>query len=274
MIFVIDTNKEDIAIQEAQRLNIPVAAIVDTNSDPKGITYVVPGNDDAGRAISLYCDLVGARRRSTAFRALRAIPASISALRGRSDAGRPSGALRRPASRASPVRAALPTTSRSSPACRVRSRRSSTTSASSTTGSLPSSTTTPRTRSAKKSVCRAAPTPGSPRPRSSPKRNKSYAAWPGLPGRRSLPRTTISLSLTAAPSGAARSLQARRTLNDGNDHSSDGQGTPRVDRRGHDGLQGGADRDQRRHAAPRRIGCARRACPRPPRRPAASLPRA
>ena len=58
MIFVIDTNKEDIAIQEAQRLNIPVAAIVDTNSDPKGITYVVPGNDDAGRAITLYCDLV------------------------------------------------------------------------------------------------------------------------------------------------------------------------------------------------------------------------
>jgi small subunit ribosomal protein S2 len=58
MIFVIDTNKEDIAIQEAQRLNIPVAAIIDTNSDPKGITYVVPGNDDAGRAISLYCELV------------------------------------------------------------------------------------------------------------------------------------------------------------------------------------------------------------------------
>src|SRR5262247_1157478 len=58
MIFVIDTNKEDIAIQEAQRLNIPVAAIVDTNSDPKGITFVVPGNDDASRAISLYCDLV------------------------------------------------------------------------------------------------------------------------------------------------------------------------------------------------------------------------
>src|SRR5436190_1142558 len=57
MLFVIDTNKEDIAIQEAQRLNIPVAAIVDTNSDPKGISYVIPGNDDAGRAISLYCDL-------------------------------------------------------------------------------------------------------------------------------------------------------------------------------------------------------------------------
>lgn len=58
LIFVIDTNKEDIAIQEAQRLGIPVAAIVDTNCDPKGITYLVPGNDDAGRAISLYCDLI------------------------------------------------------------------------------------------------------------------------------------------------------------------------------------------------------------------------
>jgi len=58
MIFVIDTNKEDIAIAEARRLNIPVAAIVDTNCDPKGITFVVPGNDDAGRAISLYFDLI------------------------------------------------------------------------------------------------------------------------------------------------------------------------------------------------------------------------
>jgi small subunit ribosomal protein S2 len=58
LIFVIDTNKEDIAIQEARRLNIPVAAIVDTNSDPAGITYVVPGNDDASRAVSLYCDLI------------------------------------------------------------------------------------------------------------------------------------------------------------------------------------------------------------------------
>jgi small subunit ribosomal protein S2 len=58
LLFVIDTNKEDIAIKEARRLNLPVAAIVDTNSDPNGITYVVPGNDDASRAISLYCDLV------------------------------------------------------------------------------------------------------------------------------------------------------------------------------------------------------------------------
>ena len=58
LVFVIDTNKEDIAIKEARRLNVPVAAIVDTNCDPDGITYVVPGNDDASRAITLYCDLV------------------------------------------------------------------------------------------------------------------------------------------------------------------------------------------------------------------------
>jgi small subunit ribosomal protein S2 len=58
LLFVIDTNKEDIAIKEARRLGVPVAAVVDTNSDPNGITYVVPGNDDASRAISLYCDLI------------------------------------------------------------------------------------------------------------------------------------------------------------------------------------------------------------------------
>jgi small subunit ribosomal protein S2 len=58
LLFDIDTNKEDIAIKEAQRLNLPVAAIVDTNCDPDGITYAVPGNDDASRAIALYCDLI------------------------------------------------------------------------------------------------------------------------------------------------------------------------------------------------------------------------
>ncbi len=57
LIFVIDTNKEQLAIKEAARLNIPVAAILDTNCDPDGITFPIPGNDDAGRAIALYCDL-------------------------------------------------------------------------------------------------------------------------------------------------------------------------------------------------------------------------
>ena len=58
LMFVIDTNKEAIAIQEARKLNIPVVAILDTNCDPQGITYPIPGNDDAARAIQLYCDLV------------------------------------------------------------------------------------------------------------------------------------------------------------------------------------------------------------------------
>ncbi|MFN4355574.1 30S ribosomal protein S2 [Parvibaculum sp.] len=58
LIFVIDTNKEEIAIQEARKLGIPVVAILDSNSNPDGIAYPVPGNDDAARAISLYCDLV------------------------------------------------------------------------------------------------------------------------------------------------------------------------------------------------------------------------
>ena len=58
LVFVIDTNKEQLAIKEANRLKIPVVAILDTNSDPDGITYPVPGNDDAGRAIQLYCDLI------------------------------------------------------------------------------------------------------------------------------------------------------------------------------------------------------------------------
>jgi small subunit ribosomal protein S2 len=58
ILFVIDTNKEAIAIKEANRLGIPVVAIIDTNSDPAGITYPIPGNDDAARAVALYCELV------------------------------------------------------------------------------------------------------------------------------------------------------------------------------------------------------------------------
>ncbi|WP_419317186.1 30S ribosomal protein S2 [Caulobacter sp. ErkDOM-E] len=58
IMFVIDTNKEAIAILEARKLNIPVIAILDTNCDPDGITYPIPGNDDAARALQLYCDLI------------------------------------------------------------------------------------------------------------------------------------------------------------------------------------------------------------------------
>ncbi|MGO9545106.1 MAG: 30S ribosomal protein S2 [Rhodomicrobium sp.] len=58
LLFVIDTNKEAIAIAEALKLKIPVIAVIDSNSNPDGVTYPVPGNDDAGRAITLYCDLI------------------------------------------------------------------------------------------------------------------------------------------------------------------------------------------------------------------------
>jgi small subunit ribosomal protein S2 len=58
LMFVIDTNKEAIAIAEARKLNMPVVAVVDSNSNPDGISHPIPGNDDAGRAITLYCDLV------------------------------------------------------------------------------------------------------------------------------------------------------------------------------------------------------------------------
>ena len=58
LLFVIDVGKEDLAILEAKKLGIPVIGIVDTNCSPKGVDYVIPGNDDAARAIALYCDLV------------------------------------------------------------------------------------------------------------------------------------------------------------------------------------------------------------------------
>jgi small subunit ribosomal protein S2 len=58
LLFVIDVNKEDLAISEARKLGIPVVAVVDTNCSPEGVDYIIPGNDDAARAIALYCDLV------------------------------------------------------------------------------------------------------------------------------------------------------------------------------------------------------------------------
>jgi small subunit ribosomal protein S2 len=58
ILFIIDTNKEKLAIEEAKKLGIPVVAVLDSNSDPTGVTYPIPGNDDAIRAITLYCDLI------------------------------------------------------------------------------------------------------------------------------------------------------------------------------------------------------------------------
>jgi small subunit ribosomal protein S2 len=58
LLFVIDVNKEDLAITEAKKLGIPVVAVVDSNCSPDGVSHIIPGNDDAARAIALYCDLV------------------------------------------------------------------------------------------------------------------------------------------------------------------------------------------------------------------------
>ena len=57
LIFIIDTNIESLAVAEAKKLNIPIVAILDTNSDPTNVAFPIPGNDDARRSINLYCDL-------------------------------------------------------------------------------------------------------------------------------------------------------------------------------------------------------------------------
>ena len=58
LIFVIDTNIESLAVAEAKKLLIPIIAVLDTNSDPTGIDFPIPGNDDARRSINLYCELL------------------------------------------------------------------------------------------------------------------------------------------------------------------------------------------------------------------------
>ncbi len=58
ILFIIDTNQEKLAVEEANKLHIPVVAVLDSNSDPTGVTFPIPGNDDAIRAITLYCDLI------------------------------------------------------------------------------------------------------------------------------------------------------------------------------------------------------------------------
>ena len=73
LVFIIDTNYESLAIKEAIKLNIPIVAILDTNSNPEGINYPIPGNDDARRSIDLYCNLIS----ETIQNASKEIPKSI-----------------------------------------------------------------------------------------------------------------------------------------------------------------------------------------------------
>ena len=79
LMFVIDTNKESIAIAEARKLHMPVVAIVDSNCDPEGISHPIPGNDDAGRAITLYCDLIARAAIDDIERAQGALGADLGA---------------------------------------------------------------------------------------------------------------------------------------------------------------------------------------------------
>ena len=114
LLFVIDTNKEQIAIKEAKKLGIPIVAIVDTNCDPDGIDFLIPGNDDAGRAITLYCDLIaraaidGIERGQDGGRRRRR--------RGRGAAGRRGAARKRVVQGHRCRRAAKPTISSACPA--------------------------------------------------------------------------------------------------------------------------------------------------------------
>lgn len=86
LLFVIDVDKEDLAVLEANRLHIPVVAIVDTNCSPKGVQHIIPGNDDAARAISLYCDLVSRAALDGMSAQLDAAGVDIGALVNASDA--------------------------------------------------------------------------------------------------------------------------------------------------------------------------------------------
>ena len=104
LMFVIDTNKESIAIAEARKLHMPVVAVVDSNCDPDGISHPIPGNDDAGRAITLYCDLISRAAIDGIERAQGAVgmdlgaaeePVADPAIEGEEDGERPA-ADRRP----------------------------------------------------------------------------------------------------------------------------------------------------------------------------------
>ena len=197
LLFVIDTNKEGIAIQEARKLGIPIVAVVDTNCDPDGIDFPVPGNDDAGRAITLYCDLVARAAIDGLERSQQAAGVDIGAAEAPPAEAVPEEAAK-PPSRASRPRAARPTTSSASPASRPSSSSASTTPACSTSGSSPTST----------------PTRGGPRPPvaaqgPSPERGLGRPGQEARRGRRRLsaPARAPMLARSTGPAVAARRRQ-------------------------------------------------------------------
>ncbi len=207
LMFVIDTNKESIAIAEARKLHMPVVAVVDSNCDPEGISHPIPGNDDAGRAITLYCDLIARAAIDGIERAQGAVGIDL----GAADA--PIGE--------------------------------------------------PGLEGDEEG--RRAPQPDR-RPRRKPVRSDARGPGRGGPWQEAGPQAKAALRSARSRAPGSNGLGAKH----GDDHRIHGQGTAREDRRRHDGLQGSPRTRPRATWRPRSIGCAPRALPRLPRRPAAS----
>ena len=213
-MFVIDTNKEAIAIPEARKLNIPVVAILDSNSDPDGISHPVPGQRRRRARHQLYCDLI-ARAAIDGIERAKARPASILALPRRRASLRldEEGEGEAVAARPKP-RDACAERRAQGPAAEARAQRS------------------------------RGPGGGNARPHSGgPHASRRQRRKP-----QSRPRTTKARRC-AAPLGR----QVRQRRRHGEYHGDDGEGPAREDRRGHDGLQGGARRDQGRHGGRGRL---------------------
>ena len=281
LLFVIDTNKEEIAIKEATRLGIPVVAIVDTNCDPDGITFPIPGNDDAGRAIALYCDLVA-----------RAAIDGISRAQG--DLGIDIGAAE------APIVEELPAEEPASGFEALSGPRG-------TPDDLTKLPGVSKPIEKKLNDARHLPLLADrrvQRRRCRPCRRFGRPAGPGrgldrqgqgAVGRGRVSRAFRLVVMQRAPvvrpdprrGGRQRTAAIRPCIQatprspgrliteDDHGHiTADGEGPAREDRRGHDGLQDRARARPTATSRPRSTGCARRASPRPPRRPAASPPRA
>ena len=246
LIFVIDTNKEQLAVKEANRLKIPVAAVLDTNSDPDGITYPIPGNDDAGprhRALLRSHRPRGDRRHQPRAGRIRRRCRRVRragwprSCRRRADDTRgrcPDGSLRasqRPARRAGRSREAA----RRRPAAGQEAERRRHLSLLADRRD-DARTTSRRSTPTSSSTAASSATAGSPRPASSQAPDAS----------------PYHRSPAASRAGDPLHLNKKERA-DGHDHCRPGQGPARENRRGHDGLQERAQRNGRRHRAGDRL---------------------
>ena len=234
LMFVIDTNKEAIAIQEARKLNIPVVAILDTNCDPDGITFPIPGNDDAARALQLYCDLVA----DAVLDGLTEGQAALGVDIGAAEA---------------PIEPALRRSQRQGGRCAERRE--------------PEPEPEPRRPKPSRRPSAEAETSGR-------ARYHRRGGGPRRRLRASPRRKAELSSLRTSGRGvcATDTLTGGKTMADIT--AAHGEGPARDDRRGHDGLQEGAAGNRRRHRGRHRLAARQGPRPRPPRRPTASPPRA